>query len=125
MTHVIPVGANGAITDPPSASHPLPLTSLGIDQGRLQISIASRREQIALIEADWVAASKRIAARNACHGIRVNDRETWDRPMWDRYLAAATDIQDSYLPRLHRLYDEVARLERLLMPLPASSGRAA
>jgi hypothetical protein len=45
--------------------------------------------------------------------------------MWDRYLAAAADTQPDYLPKLRRLYGEVARLEQLEAPLPASAGRTA
>ena len=45
--------------------------------------------------------------------------------MWHRYLAAAADTQASYLPRLRRLYDEVARLEQLQTPLSAAAGKGA
>lgn len=122
MTPLTPGGTPGPAT--PLLSNVLP--PLGIDGGRLRAAIAARRARIALIEAEWVATCERCAARNTGRGIhRVEDRETWDRAMWDRYLAAAVDTQPDFLPPLRRLYEEVRRLERLEAPPPASAGRAA
>jgi hypothetical protein len=91
---------------------PIP-AALGIDQDRLQNAIARRRAQITLLEAEWIATCERRAARGAGNHIRIDDRATWDRAMWNRYLAAAANTQAAYLPTLVRLYDEVVRLQRL------------
>jgi hypothetical protein len=114
MTHV----TSRAATRPDVAliaGNPDPIpAALGIDQDRLQNAIARRRAQITRIEAEWVATCERRAAHGAGNHIRIDDRATWDRAMWNRYLAAAANTQAAYLPRLVRLYDEIVRLERLL-----------
>ena len=128
MTHLTPGGATLPVAPSLPDPHPISLgslASLGIDLDRLRDTIARRRSLIVLIETEWVATCERRAARNAGRAIRVDDRETWDRAMWDRYLAAAAATQAGYLPRLRRLYAEVARLEQLQVPLPTSAGRAA
>jgi hypothetical protein len=120
MTHLTPGGETRRAAPLLHAAHPALLDSLGIDLGRLCDAIARRRAEIALIETEWVAACETRAARNAARTVRVEDRETWDRAMWARYLAAAAANQANYLPRLRRLYAEIARLEHLQAPLLAS-----
>jgi len=110
------------VSSPPEATQRQPL---GIDRLRIRDAIAMRRARIAIIETEWVTACERDAARGASHSVRLDDRETWDKAMWHRYLAAAAGCEGAYLPRLHRLYSEIARLERLLAPLPAPAGRTA
>ncbi|MBN8900420.1 MAG: hypothetical protein J0H57_05240 [Rhodospirillales bacterium] len=90
----------------------------------MQAAITAKRADIAIIESDWADASERAVARSAGrNGLAA--RETWDRSTWTRYLDAAAACPDRYLPRLRRLYAEIARLERLQAPLPAAAGRAA
>ena len=80
--------------------------------------VAGRRARIAALEAAMVADCEREAARSAPRGIRVDDRATWDRAMWNRYLAAAAAAEPNYMPEMLRLHSEVERLERLLaLPL--------
>jgi hypothetical protein len=83
---------------------------LGLDPATVQAAINSKRAGIATLEIEWVAEAA---------------RETWDRATWARYLNAAAACQDKYLPRMLKLYSEIARLEQLQMPLPAAAGRAA
>jgi hypothetical protein len=67
-----------------------------------------------------VAACEREAARGLAHGVRIDDRETWDKPTWDRYLAAEIRCEPEYLPAMLRLLSEIDHLERV-MQLPSTS----
>jgi hypothetical protein len=98
---------------------------MGLDPTRITAAIVNKRSQIAAIELEWTSASERAAARSLGGAARLGARGTWDRATWDRYLSAASDCQESYLPRLRRLYAEIARLEQLAVPLSANSGRLA
>ena len=125
MTHIRPrLGDRG---DVPPLQPCLSLRSapIGLDSGHIRTVILRKRAEIAGLEADWAAASERAAARCLGGVGRLGERETWDRATWSRYLAAAIQSQDLYLPRLRRLYVAVERLERLQDPLPASSRRIA
>jgi hypothetical protein len=102
-----------------------PSTPLGLDPNHIRGAIAAKRSEIASLEGDGAAASERAVARSLGGLGRLGNRETWDRATWNRYLAAATDGQDLYLPRLRRLYAEVDRLERLQDPLPTGHSRVA
>jgi hypothetical protein len=114
MSHPSPAGmGTSAAFLPTDATISFPL---GIDTDRLQDAISARRTRAALLEAEWAAACERAAARGAGPDVRIEDRSTWDRSTWNRYLAAAADTQNDYLPQLHRLYEDIARLERLLVP---------
>jgi hypothetical protein len=125
MTHIRPgLGDRGA--EPP-LTHSLSLrsTPIAVDPRRILSAIQDKRAEVANLEADWAAASERAAARSLGGLGRLGDRETWDRATWNRYLAAAAEGQDLYLPRLRRLYAEVDCLERLQNPLPAGQRRVA
>lgn len=125
MTHIRPgLGDRGAV---PPLTHSLSLqsTPIALDPRHILTAIQDKRAEIAILEADWAAASEHAAARSLGGLGRLGNRETWDRATWNRYLAAAADSQDFYLPRLRRLYAEVDRLERLQNPLPAGHRRAA
>jgi hypothetical protein len=103
----------------------LSTSTIGLDPDRIKAAIATKRAQIAALEFEWSSASERAAARSLSGAARLGDRETWDRATWDRYLSAASDCQDTYLPKLRRLYTEITRLEQLSDPLPISRRRAA
>lgn len=124
MTHIRPdLGARRAAQSI-SAAIAQPRMPLGLDPVELQAAITAKRANIATLENDWADASERAVARSAGRsGLAA--RETWDRSTWARYLDAAAAEQDRYLPRLRKLYSEIARLEQLQMPLPAAAGRAA
>ena len=98
---------------------------MGIDPARIRDAILAKRAQIAALELEWSSASERAAARAAGGTARLGERETWDRATWDRYLSAASDCQDAFMPRLRRLYAEVTRLELLADPLPTDIRRVA
>ena len=72
---------------------------------------ALRRARLAELEAQMVEACDAAAAS-------PGDRRCWDRAAWQRYLNTATRLEGSYGPRMRRLRDDIARLDRLLdLPL--------
>ena len=103
--------------------HASPAQPLGIHPGRIHDAITARRALIARIESAWVSACEREARRNLAPGILLDDRETWDKATWNRYLTAAAKTEARFLPRMRRLYNEIARLERMLA-LPATTETA-
>ncbi len=124
MTDIhLELGARGA-AQPISRAPARPSMALGFDPAALQAAIAAKRADIAILEGDWADASERAVARSTGR-TRLADRGSWDRSTWCRYLDAAAACQDRYLPRLRRLYSEIARLEQLQLTLPAVPGRAA
>ena len=90
--------------------------------GRLSLGlkITSRRAQLAELEGQMVAACE-AAALGACPSSKPTlDREHWDRTTWNRYLAAAMQLEASYGPRMRRLHQEIGQLERLMqVPIAA------
>jgi hypothetical protein len=129
MTHVTPGG--GGTTAPsalvsrprPDLRPPAPVTPR-LDPEKIRCRIAQHRVRLAELEASLVAACEAAAARHRASGVRVEDRATWDRPMWQRYLDAATILEPDYGPRMRDLLRDIDRLERLLA-LPAAYGRIA
>ena len=125
MTHIRPdPGARQASQVVSAAMAPLRLP-LCLDPARVQAAITAKRADIAAIENEWVADLERAAGRGVAGSGRFATRETWDRATWGRYLDAAAACQHQYLPRLRKLYSEIARLEQLQMPLSTTAGRAA
>jgi hypothetical protein len=61
------------------------------------------------------------AARGAARAVRIDDRASWDRASWNRYLAEATRIEPKYMPIMLRLLSEIGRLERLTMLADAAA----
>ncbi len=91
-----------------------------LDRAALHAAVAARTRALADAEIDLVAACERAAARGLAAGVRIDDRETWDRATWDRYLAAAASLEPEFGPRMRRLYREIDQLNRLLaLPLAA------
>ncbi|MDE1905126.1 MAG: hypothetical protein KGH75_01565 [Rhodospirillales bacterium] len=125
MNQISPGFARRTTSPAPPATFSPRHVPMGIDPHRIHDAILDKRGEIAALELEWSSASERAAARAAGGVARLGDRETWDRATWDRYLSAASDCQDTYLPRLRRLYAEVSRLELLANPLPANIGRVA
>lgn len=90
---------------------PLPCATLGrarLSREVIRLGVAVRRERLADLEAELVTACETAA------GLSDTGRDGWDRAAWDRYLAAAARLSDSYGPGLRRLHEDIARLERLL-----------
>jgi hypothetical protein len=91
-----------------------------LDRDRLRSGVMARRKTLAELETALVAACEAAAARCLARGVRIGDRASWDRTMWQRYLDAATRLEPQYGPAMRRLYQEIEQLERLLaLPLAA------
>ncbi len=106
-TQPVPPGALSR----PDAAHP----GGHLDPGLLRLGLALRRDALAGLEADLVEACEAAAGLGDSHRTSdPSDRACWDRSAWGRYLQAAVRLEGSYGPRMRRLRDDVARLERLL-----------
>jgi hypothetical protein len=126
MTHLTPGGIRapvpGRLSSIAALAAPLHrILAASIDRNRLEAGIASRREQIAQLEACIVADCEAAAAKVAPRAARIDDRDSWTMPMWDRYVAAAASLDPAIGRRLHRLAREIQQLQRLL-DLPGASG---
>jgi hypothetical protein len=49
----------------------------------------------------------------------IDDRATWDRAAWNRYITAATQLEPDFMPEMLGLIREIERLERLVA-IPAA-----
>ena len=123
MTHLSPA-ATRRRTSPPLAPSPSFNALLG-DRSHLRSALQDKRGTIARLEAAWVAAAEANATAGCARGIRTDNRETWDRATWDRYLAAASQHEPDYMPRIRRLLSEIANLEKLLALPSGKAARAA
>lgn len=130
MSHIEPSGETRLATPfvtrataAPAARQNRP--SLGIDRHHLGTAIATRRAALSAIEMEMVAKCEEVAARAASRHVRLDDRSTWDRGMWDRYLSAATTLEPDYMPQMLRLHAEIERLERISLLPAAPEARAA
>ena len=85
-----------------------------LDCAGLRGGIARRRLALADLEAGLVTACERAAARGASRAVRIDDRATWDRATWQRYLDAATRLEPDYGPSMRRLLREIDQLMRLI-----------
>ncbi len=120
MTQVVP--EPGALpVPPPTAFHvftcrapsPAPFALLlpRLSREMIRRSVVLRRKRLAELEARMVDACDAAAAG-------PGDRRCWYRAAWQRTLDAATRLEGSYGPRMRRLRDDIARLDRLLdLPL--------
>jgi hypothetical protein len=95
-----------------------------LDRSRLREAIAVRRQRLAECEADLVAACERAVAHGAGRHIRLDDRKTWDRAAWSRYVGTATQLEPEFMPEMLRLIRDIERLERLAA-LPVTQASAA
>ncbi len=94
---------------PPPAAPPAPHLS----REMIRRAVAVRRELLADLEAQMIEACDAAAGRGVPASV-PDGRRGWDRTAWGRYLAAATRLEASYGPRMRRLRDDIARLDRLL-----------
>jgi hypothetical protein len=86
----------------------------------LDRKIALRRARLAALETGMIAACKAAALGTRGGTGAVFEREHWDRATWHRYLAAAMRLEAAYGPRMRRLRQEIAQLERLTsLPIAA------
>ena len=126
MIHFTPGGgrpvALPTLVSRPQAAAPAPAPSL--DRNRLREAIALRRQRLAEREADLVAACEKAVAHGAGRHIRLDDRSTWDRAAWNRYVGTATWLEPEFMPEMRYLIRDIERLERLAA-LPAASQASA
>ena len=86
----------------------------------LRLGVALRREALAKLEAEMVEACETAAGSGDPRTCAPDDRASWDRAAWRRYLDAAVRLEAGYGPRMRRLREDIARLERLLdLPVAA------
>ena len=109
MTHMTP-GGGPPVTRPARAVSRL---QASMDRNRLREAIAVRRQRLAEREADLVAACEKAVAHGAGRHIRLDDRTTWDRAAWNRYIDTATRLEPEFMPEMIRLIRDIERLERL------------
>ena len=118
MIHSSP-GPGAVPVPPPIAFQPAPLrlpAALApphLSREMIRRAVTVRRELLADLEAQMVEACDAAAGRGVPASAH-DDRRRWDRTAWGRYLAAATRLEGSYGPRMRRLRDDIARLDRLL-----------
>ena len=112
MTHLSPTATMRRALPPASAASPSFTALLG-DRSHLRSALLAKRATIARLETAWGAAEA-DAAVGRSRGVRIDDRETWDRATWDRYLAAASKHEPDYMPRIKRLLGEITNIEKLL-----------
>lgn len=131
MTHIHPSGETrvapplvSKLTNPGTGRHAHQPT-LDIDRQHLNDLISDRRATLSALEMEMVGRCEEAAARAAPRTVRLDDRGTWDRAMWARYLSAAATLEPDYMPRMLRLHAEIERLERIGLLPPAPEARAA
>jgi hypothetical protein len=96
MTYVTPGAATAGVPPALVATRFQP----SLDRRRIRDAIAVRRQRLAEREADLVAACERAVAHGAGRHIRVDDRATWDRAAWNRYVGTATRLEPKYMPEM-------------------------
>ena len=117
MTHMTPGGGLPVASRTPAATKFQPSATarvLSLDYRRLCEAIAVRRQRLAEREADLVAACEKAVAHGAARHIRVDDRATWDRAAWNRYVGTAMRLEPQFMPEILRLVGEIELLERLV-----------
>ena len=109
-------GAGTQPVAPATVSHPAaPQAGGQLDPGLLRLGLALRRDALAGLEAELVEGCEAAAGLGDSHRTSdPADRSRWDRSAWGRYLGAAVRLEGSFGPRMRRLRDDIARLERLL-----------
>ena len=123
MAAAPPRRPRSSVVSSTSLRPPAPVTPR-LDREQIRDRIAQHRAALAELEGALVAACEAAAARHRSSAVRVEDRATWDRAMWQRYLDAATVLEPEYGPRMRDLLRDIDRLERLLA-LPFGRERVA
>lgn len=121
MTPLSPAATARRALPPAPAASPSFTALLG-DRSRLRAALLDKRATIARLEAAWVAAAEADTTAGRARAIRMDNRETWDRATWVRYLAAASKHEPDYMPRIKRLLSQIASIEKLLA-LPSGQSR--
>lgn len=124
MTQILPAAAIRRASPPASTASPSFTALLG-DRSRLRSALLVKRTAIARLETAWVAAAEADAAVGRNRAVHMDNRETWDRATWDRYLTAASKHEPDYMPRIKRLLGEIDNIEKLLALPSGQTARAA
>jgi hypothetical protein len=124
MTHMSPAATMRRSLPPVSLTAPAFTALLG-DRSRLRAAQLDKRTAIARLETAWVAAAEADAATGRGGSVRMDNRETWDRGTWDRYLAAASRHEPDFMPRIKRLLGEIDNIDKLLALPTGQEARAA
>ncbi len=115
MIHLSP--GPGAVPVPPTiAFRPAPLPAVPpqhLSREMIRHAVAVRRALLADLKAQMIEACDAAAGQGVPASV-PDDRRRWNRTAWGCYLAAATRLEASYGPRMRRLRDDIARLDRLL-----------
>lgn len=97
-----------------------PVAPTRLDREVLRLGVALRREALARLQEEMVASCEAAAGLGDPRTCAPDDRASWDRGAWRRYLDAAVRLEGGYGPRMRRLREDIARLERLLdLPVAA------
>ena len=115
--HAIGTGSGPTPVPPAAIGRPEPTASpfpAHLSREVLRLGIALRREVLAGLEAEMVEACEAAAGLGDPRTSAPDDRALWDRGAWRRYLDAAVRLEAGYGPRMRRLREDIARLERLL-----------
>ena len=121
MTYLTP--ATGTLPGAPATlSRPVPLiprqpapcAAGHLDAGVLRLGVALRRRALQDLEDELVGMCEAAAGQGDPRTSAPDGRTHWDRSTWRRYLDAAVRLERYYTPRMCRLRDDIARLERLL-----------
>ena len=121
--HAIHIGDGPASVPSAAIGRPGPTASpfpAHFSREVLRLGVALRREALAGLEAEMVEACEAAAGSGDPRTSAPDDRALWDRGAWRRYLDAAVRLEAGYGPRMRRLREDIARLERLLdLPVTA------
>jgi hypothetical protein len=98
MTHMTPGGDSPVSSQTPATT----VFQQSLDRNRLREAIGVRSQRLAKREADLVAACEKAVAHGAGRHIRLDDRTTWDRAAWNRYIEIATRLEPAFMPDLFR-----------------------
>ena len=107
MTHMTPGRDSPVSSRTPATTGFQP----SLDRSRLREAIGVRRQRLAEREADLVAACEKAVAHGAGRHIRHDDRTTWDRAAWNRYIETATRLEPAP-DQGHRAAGTVGRAPR-------------
>ena len=91
MTHMTPGRDSPVSSRTPATTGFQP----SLDRSRLREAIGVRRQRLAEREADLVAACEKAVAHGAGRHIPLDDRTTWDRAAWNRYVGTASNSNPS------------------------------
>ena len=85
-----------------------------LSRAMIHAGISLRQAALDALEAELVSDCEAAAGLGNPELSAVDNRASWDRAAWGRYLAAAVQVEARYGPRMRRLHADIEHLERLL-----------